>query len=280
MSRRNSHDHTFPYGQGSPSFPHPTTHRDNQAVATQVERLGISPSLLAEGRFTVPQGPPSLPGSCPPVVPDMLSLAPCGQRPAPQTFAGGLPAGMYWPTDSRRARLESTPPSGSVARIGRSSYASNISRETRSPSYHPPRPHPYFTPPVSPPASRNYCSSPDIIGNIERSVPGRHRQSNLRSCRWDTDNTSCPSSVTGSRAGIESHLGAYHRVGDDVRTVTCLWEGCTRTRPMRRENLARHVMTHMNIRWECPECKKLFSRSDAVQRHVERVCPRRGYDAA
>lgn len=124
------------------------------------------------------------------------------------------------------------------------------------------------------------CPSPDIIGNIERSVPGRHRQSNLRSCRWDTDNASCSSSVTGSRAEIENHLRAYHRVRDDVRTVICLWEGCVRTRPLRRENLARHVMTHMNIRWECPECKKLFSRSDAVQRHVERVCPRRGYDAA
>ncbi|KAI6145439.1 hypothetical protein BKA82DRAFT_995540 [Pisolithus tinctorius] len=271
MSRHNSHDHAFRYGQGSPSFPYPTTHRDNQAVATQVARLGMSPSLLAEGRFTVPRGPPD--------VPDVLSLAPCGQRPAPQTFAGGLPAGMYRPTDNLRARRESTPP-GSVARIGHSSYVSNISRETRSPSYHPPRPHPYFTPPVSPPASRNYCPSPDIIGNIERSVPGRHRQSNLRSCRWDTDNASCSSSVTGSRAEIENHLRAYHRVRDDVRTVICLWEGCVRTRPLRRENLARHVMTHMNIRWECPECKKLFSRSDAVQRHVERVCPRRGYDAA
>ncbi|KAI6100579.1 hypothetical protein F5141DRAFT_1139603 [Pisolithus sp. B1] len=284
MSRPNSNDRLPCDRQASPGLPHSTSHtrrdpdqdhRYNQSVSAPVERRGTSSSLFVEERSISPQTPLDPPGSCFHNVSGVPHHAPCDHRLTQSTFTGGQPAGLCQPTCTLRAAHESTPPTGSDAYVDHSQHTSNLGlRET----YYPPRPPAYFTPSVSSPAYR-YQPSPGI-GDIGRSEPVQDRRSNNHSCRWSAGNRPCPYSVPRNRLGIEGHLRAYHRVSDNDRLVVCLWEGCPRTRPLKRENLARHLMTHMNVKWECPECKKLFARSDAVQRHLRRVCPSRSCDAA
>lgn len=42
---------------------------------------------------------------------------------------------------------------------------------------------------------------------------------------------------------------------------------------MKQENLSRHVVMHLGVKWRCPHCQRLFSRDDAVHRHIERMAP-------
>lgn len=42
---------------------------------------------------------------------------------------------------------------------------------------------------------------------------------------------------------------------------------------MKQENLSRHVVMHLGVKWKCPHCRRLFSRDDAVHRHIERMVP-------
>ena len=42
---------------------------------------------------------------------------------------------------------------------------------------------------------------------------------------------------------------------------------------MKQENLSRHIVTHLGVKWKCPHCERLFSRDDAVHRHIERMLP-------
>lgn len=42
---------------------------------------------------------------------------------------------------------------------------------------------------------------------------------------------------------------------------------------MKQENLSRHVVRHLGVKWKCSHCQCLFSRDDAVHRHIERMAP-------
>lgn len=103
-------------------------------------------------------------------------------------------------------------------------------------------------------------------GNVER---GHNGQPSYR-CRWNVDQAQCNSDITGSRRCIERHLRDFHNVEKDISEVICLWEGCKK-QPMKRENLARHLRTHMGIQHICPHCGKKYSREDAVRRHLDHV---------
>lgn len=289
MPRHNFNDRLPWYRQESrPSLPHSTTHtgrdphrdnRYNQFVPGSLERRGTSASLLVDERSMSPQAPPEPRGSSSHDASGVPHRAPRDHRLTQHAYPGGQPAWLCQPADNPRAVHESTPPAGSVAYVDHIQHTSNLLREMTISSYHPPRPPAYFTPFVSSPAHRRYQPSPETR-NIECSEPVRDRGYNDHPCRWVTNNAPCPYSVSRSRLGIESHLRAYHQVSDDGRPVVCRWEGCAKRRPLKRENLARHLLTHVNVKWECPECKKLFARSDSVQRHRRRVCPSKGRDAA
>ncbi|KAI5989675.1 hypothetical protein EDD15DRAFT_1298383 [Pisolithus albus] len=288
MPRPNFNNRLPCYRQESPILPHSPTHTGwdphrenqyNQFVPGPVGRRGMSASLPVHERSMSPQTPPEPHASSSYNASRVPQQPPRDHRLTRYTNSGSQPAGLCQPADKPRAVHEFTPPAGSVAYVDHGRHTSNLLHEIPNPSYHPPRPPAYFTPFVPLPAHRSYQPSPETR-NIECSEPVRDRGYNDHPCRWRTDNAPCPYSLSRSRLGIESHLRAYHQVSDDSRPVVCRWEGCARTQPLKRENLARHLLTHVNVKWECPECNKLFARSDAVQRHRRRVCPSRGRDAA
>jgi len=121
--------------------------------------------------------------------------------------------------------------------------------------------------------SRSGRYSPQHVGyagnNGER-VP--NEQTSYR-CRWNVGQIQCSSDIIGSKPCVERHLRACHKVNlKDPSEVACLWEGCRKRVPMKRENLARHLLTHMGVQYPCPFCdRKSFSRVDAVKRHIDQV---------
>lgn len=96
-------------------------------------------------------------------------------------------------------------------------------------------------------------------------------------CRFDLDGRPCSKWLIGDRVRISQHLRRYHNVQSAVTGhARCFWENCSNTKAMKRENLARHVVTHLGVKWRCPHCGVEFSRDDAVHRHLEREAPGMG----
>ncbi|KAG9312288.1 hypothetical protein JVU11DRAFT_7594 [Chiua virens] len=105
----------------------------------------------------------------------------------------------------------------------------------------------------------------------------RRRYSNKRcfyQCRFDLAGSPCNQWIVGDRTRVLRHLRNHHHLqtGPALPAV-CRWEKCTHSRPMKQENLSRHVVMHLGVKWKCPHCKRLFSRDDAVHRHIERMAP-------
>jgi hypothetical protein len=91
-------------------------------------------------------------------------------------------------------------------------------------------------------------------------------------CRFDLNGSPCNKWVIGDRVRVAQHLRQHHRIQtDSTGHASCLWDNCTHSKPIKRENLARHVVMHLGVKWKCGHCSEMFSRDDAVQRHIERV---------
>ncbi|KAL4068719.1 hypothetical protein V8B97DRAFT_794696 [Scleroderma yunnanense] len=155
------------------------------------------------------------------------------------------------------------------------STSSSISRDTSAVSNYVESetlrvPLPSMTRPAN--YSSQHTGHPENNGEAEHI----HNETTSYRCRWDVGNSPCNSEIIGRRACIEKHLRAHHRIQKDLNEVTCLWEGCTRRKMMKRENLARHLITHIGIQPTCPHCGKKFSRADAIQRHLDHVFRDRG----
>jgi hypothetical protein len=97
-------------------------------------------------------------------------------------------------------------------------------------------------------------------------------------CHFDVRGSPCNQWIVGDRTRVLRHLRNHHRLQTGPATpALCLWDECTHSRPMKQENLSRHVVMHLGVKWKCPHCRRLFSRDDAVHRHIERMAP--GVDA-
>ncbi|KAG8220491.1 hypothetical protein J3R82DRAFT_3187 [Butyriboletus roseoflavus] len=125
-----------------------------------------------------------------------------------------------------------------------------------------------YEPPSPPPPP------PTDEGDIEYA---QHRYGDKRcfyQCRFDLYDSPCNKWIVGERTRILRHLRNHHhlQLGPATRAV-CRWNKCTHSRPMKQENLSRHVVMHLGVKWKCPHCRRLFSRDDAVHRHIERMVP-------
>lgn len=93
-------------------------------------------------------------------------------------------------------------------------------------------------------------------------------------CRFDLAGSPCNKWIVGDRTRVLRHLRNHHHLQTGpAMPACCRWEKCTHTRPMKQENLSRHVVMHLGVKWKCPHCRRLFSRDDAVHRHIERMVP-------
>ena len=93
-------------------------------------------------------------------------------------------------------------------------------------------------------------------------------------CRFDIRGSPCNQWIVGDRTRVLRHLRNHHRLQTGPATPAhCLWDECTHSKPMKQENLSRHVVMHLGVKWKCPHCRRLFSRDDAVHRHIERMAP-------
>ncbi|KAH7883387.1 hypothetical protein F5I97DRAFT_236309 [Phlebopus sp. FC_14] len=88
-------------------------------------------------------------------------------------------------------------------------------------------------------------------------------------CLIDRDGETCNTWIVGDRPYISKHLRSCHPSHPGNGYATCRWDGCPTV--MKKDNLPRHIVTHLNIKWKCPHCREEFSRDDAVHRHLERV---------
>lgn len=105
----------------------------------------------------------------------------------------------------------------------------------------------------------------------------QHRYGNKRcfyQCRFDLLGSPCNKWIVGDRTRVLRHLRSHHHLQTGPATPAfCRWGECTHPRPMKQENLSRHVVMHLGVKWRCPHCRRLFSRDDAVHRHIERMVP-------
>lgn len=93
-------------------------------------------------------------------------------------------------------------------------------------------------------------------------------------CRFDLLGSPCNQWIVGDRTRVLRHLRNHHHLQTGpAAPARCRWEECTHSRPMKQENLSRHVVMHLGVKWKCPHCRRLFSRDDAVHRHIERMVP-------
>ncbi|KAI6041597.1 hypothetical protein EDC04DRAFT_1221477 [Pisolithus marmoratus] len=85
-------------------------------------------------------------------------------------------------------------------------------------------------------------------------------------CSFDT----CQEWISDDRELMVDHLADIHRIylrGDPDSSIECRWKGCTSA--MKKGNFLRHVLTHLEVRWECSVCKKSRTRSDSVVAHIK-----------
>ncbi|KAF9234188.1 hypothetical protein BU15DRAFT_52920 [Melanogaster broomeanus] len=100
-------------------------------------------------------------------------------------------------------------------------------------------------------------------------------------CRFDLNGSPCNMWIIGERVRVARHLRHYHHIqSSSAGRAFCGWDNCTHRKPMKRENLPRHVVMHLGVKWRCHHCMEMFSRDDAVQRHIERVRPQGEADPA
>ncbi|KAG6382106.1 hypothetical protein JVT61DRAFT_749 [Boletus reticuloceps] len=93
-------------------------------------------------------------------------------------------------------------------------------------------------------------------------------------CRFDLLGSPCNQWIVGDRTRVLRHLRNHHHLQTGpAAPAFCRWDECTHSRPMKQENLSRHVVMHLGVKWKCPHCRRLFSRDDAVHRHIERMAP-------
>ncbi|KAI6043486.1 hypothetical protein EDC04DRAFT_2651769 [Pisolithus marmoratus] len=85
-------------------------------------------------------------------------------------------------------------------------------------------------------------------------------------CSFDT----CQGWISDDRRLMMDHLEEVHHIylrGDSKSLVKCRWEGCTSA--MMKGNFFRHILIHLQDRWECSVCKKSGTRSDSVSKHIK-----------
>ncbi|KIJ66132.1 hypothetical protein HYDPIDRAFT_39266 [Hydnomerulius pinastri MD-312] len=86
-------------------------------------------------------------------------------------------------------------------------------------------------------------------------------------CRWEN----CGCWISSDKEPLEFHLKRKHGVGlkGDMSAKTCCkWLGCSGT-PLKKGSLLRHIAIHLELHWECSECKQPYTRPDSVSNHVK-----------
>ena len=96
-------------------------------------------------------------------------------------------------------------------------------------------------------------------------------------CCWKVDNHRCGEILPEARLG--AHLAAGHDAcGADTRRLICMWIILTKDgsqslcgASFRRDNLKRHMAIHLgNQKYECPICKRTYSRTDTLKGHYKK----------
>lgn len=86
-------------------------------------------------------------------------------------------------------------------------------------------------------------------------------------CSFDN----CQEWISDDKRLMKDHLAKAHDIhlrGDPDADVMCRWNGCAAS--VMKSNFPRHVLKHLEVRWECSVCQKDFSRSDSVLEHFKR----------
>ncbi|KIJ66141.1 hypothetical protein HYDPIDRAFT_110314 [Hydnomerulius pinastri MD-312] len=94
-------------------------------------------------------------------------------------------------------------------------------------------------------------------------------------CSW-IDNAACCGQRFPTLDALLVHLGAAHDArGSADRRLVCQ---CAISRgetvmpcgaDFRRDNLKRHIETHLAIKVACPDCHVIYSRSDTLKKHMK-----------
>ncbi|KAJ6551959.1 hypothetical protein B0H19DRAFT_1073578 [Mycena capillaripes] len=83
-------------------------------------------------------------------------------------------------------------------------------------------------------------------------------------CEWDN----CGELVNSEDGALRNHLRDKHDVGGGK--VHCRWTGCLSNKLMATSSIMNHLKSNQHLRWSlrCPSCHKLFTREDALKRHL------------
>ncbi|KAG1745531.1 uncharacterized protein EDB91DRAFT_1246409 [Suillus paluster] len=88
-------------------------------------------------------------------------------------------------------------------------------------------------------------------------------------CHWIENGVPCGQTISDVMRKLGAHLSDAHNVqGNEKKKIVCNWKDCGRE--MHRGGIRRHVYSrHFNIKSQCPNCLKEYSRSDAMKKHAK-----------
>ncbi|KAH7907793.1 hypothetical protein BJ138DRAFT_440647 [Hygrophoropsis aurantiaca] len=88
-------------------------------------------------------------------------------------------------------------------------------------------------------------------------------------CAWiAVDGQACVMHFTSDQNSILRHLEERHQVRRSGTTL-CRWGGACRRDAMRHDTIARHIQTHLDIKWACSLCEHTATRRGNVKKHVD-----------
>jgi hypothetical protein len=88
-------------------------------------------------------------------------------------------------------------------------------------------------------------------------------------CRWGNS----PCNIIISNTNITGHLQNGHNVQFKTSSksqIKCRWKDCKHL--VNEASLVRHIRCHLNEKFECDTCGKLYSRTDSLKRHRRNHC--------
>ncbi|KIJ15603.1 hypothetical protein PAXINDRAFT_169055 [Paxillus involutus ATCC 200175] len=89
-------------------------------------------------------------------------------------------------------------------------------------------------------------------------------------CKVGLPDESCGLWIEGDLKEVGTHLRKYHGIIRNSRdTIICSWLGCLKKHKLCTAH--RHVMTHLQVKFSCSNCGRLFSRGDCARAHRRAV---------
>ena len=90
----------------------------------------------------------------------------------------------------------------------------------------------------------------------------------VHECRWAAPSNPCGMWIICSKSRVGAHIRKWHP--SQNATTECLWDGCTRSKAMRKDSINRHVVTvHLGEGFRCQGCDQEFPRKDVYNLHAD-----------